>query len=159
MTEERRRATFRSSGHHCCAFGCNHKSGLSKCSFFSFPGHPMWRDRWVAAVKRCAVDDSGKVLVNKAWEPATHHRLCSCHFTSPPVAGSRKIGWNHVIPDLLPGAKAKTPRSTTKSTARLSAPPAVKKRRRLTDSYEPAEQDNAVSNMYISDNNICPEIN
>lgn len=125
---ERIKVGFKPTGHNCCAFDCNHKSASSTCSFLSFPKDKVWREVWVSAIKRCAIDNDGKVL-NKLWQPDLHHRLCSCHFSVPPKATSRKIGWNHVVPDLLPGVRSKTPRSTRKSTSRDCGP--VLKKRRL----------------------------
>jgi hypothetical protein len=120
---------FKATGHNCCAVGCNHKSAVASCSFFSFPKDKTWLDKWVDAVKRCAVDENGKVLPNKRWVPESHHRLCSCHFSSPPNPVSRRLGWNHVIPDRLPGVKSHTPRSTrTRSYSQQ-----LLKRRRLAE--------------------------
>lgn len=85
------------------------------------------------------MDDKGRILHNRSWTPQPHHRLCSCHFTHPPVPGSRKIGWNHVLPDKLPGVKLCTPRSTLKSTSRTFCTSQLK-RRKLADNNETAEQ-------------------
>ena len=124
---------FKATGHHCCALGCSHKSAIDGCSFYSFPKDLTWFNKWVDAVKRCAVDDNGKVLPHKRWIPEPHHRLCSCHFSNPPNAKSRRIGWNHVLPDMLPGVKGHTPRSTKKATSRTSSLPPPKRRKIVKD--------------------------
>lgn len=123
---------FTATGHHCCAVECNHKNAVNKCSFYSFPKNSIWFNKWVDAVKRCAVDESGKVLPHKRWTPEKHHRLCSCHFTNPPNAKSRRVGWNHVLPDKLPGVKEYERRRTSKSTSRTS-PLLPPRKRRLVE--------------------------
>jgi len=129
MSSFERKRGFKRSGHNCCALGCSHKSGIERCSFYSFPKDSTWFDKWVDAVKRCAVDDNGKVLPHKRWIPESHHRLCSCHFSICPNPASRKIGWNHVLPDRLPGVRSRTPRSTVRSTSRRISEPAIKRRK------------------------------
>ena len=92
---------FKPGGDHCCAVGCNHKRSNSSCSFLSFPKNKKWYDIWVRAVNRCEVDENGKTVKGKLWKPKSHHRLCACHFSNPPTAKKRLLGWNHIKPDLI----------------------------------------------------------
>lgn len=120
--KKRSKLGFSACGEHCCAIDCSHKRGTHDCHFYSFPSAPEWREKWITAIKRCAVTEDGKVRPGVRWEPKPHHRLCSCHFTDPPNPRSRRLFWNHVVPDVLPGSSISKSRPTSKSTNRKFSP-------------------------------------
>ena len=69
---------------------------------------------------RCSVDENGKAIKGKLWQSKAYHRLCSCHFTTPPNPKRRLLGWNFVKPDKLQ-RRPPRPRPTSKSRMRVQA--------------------------------------